>query len=294
MPVNPIKIQNRAEALASRLPPLLLEAEKIAATVAQGMHGLRRAGQGDNFWQYRPYLPGDPASIIDWRRSARAEDLFVRQKEWEAPQTLWLWADTSMSMVYRSKKKFPSKVRRGALLLLAISALLARSGERFTILASGLPPMTGKHGLYRATEFMIDEKRRTENLPPYYILPRHSQVVFIGDFLSPIRDIRKLIQSYAAISVKGHILQVFDPAEIDLPFRGRAIFEGLEEDDGWLEVKRADALRESYARRAESHRQGLELICKQAGWSYSFHRTDRAPEKALMELYLTLSQRRVV
>lgn len=154
--------------------------------------------------------------------------------------------------------------------------------------------MTGKHGLYRATEFMIDEKRRTPSLPPYYILPRHSQVVFIGDFLNPIRDIRKLIQSYASISVKGHIVQIFDPAEIDLPFRGRVIFEGLESDDGKVEIKRADDIRAAYARRAESHRLAVESVCKQAGWTYSFHRTDKPPELALMELYRDLSQRRVV
>ena len=294
MPVNPIKIQNRAEALASRLPPLVLEAEKIASTISQGVHGLRRAGPGDDFWQYRPYLTGDPAGLIDWRRSARAENLFIRQKEWEAAQTTWLWTDTTASMVYRSKKKYPSKVRRSALLLLSLIALLCRAGERFSVLASGIPPMTGKAGLYRATQFLIDEKRRTANLPPFYILPRNSQVVFIGDFLSPIKDIRKLVQAYASISVKGHIVQVFDPAEIDLPFSGRLIFQGLEEEDGKVEIKRVDSIRQAFKRRSKSHRRGVELLCREAGWSYSFHSTSKPPESALMEIYRALSSKRVV
>ena len=291
MPVNPLKISNRAEALASRLPPLVLEAEKIAATIAQGLHGLRRAGQGDDFWQYRPYLPGDPASMIDWRRSARSQSLFVRQREFTAPQTLWLWTDTSPSMVYRSRNKLPSKVRRGALLLLAMIALMARSGERFSILESGIPPMTGKSGLYRASEFIVDETRRTQNLPPFYILPRHSQVVFFGDFLSPLRDIKKLINQYASLSVTGHIVQILDPAENRLPFSGRVMFEGLESADGDVEVKRVDNIKESYHRRVKSHRHGIATLCREAGWSYSFHRTDRSPVSALQEIYLPLSTR---
>lgn len=289
MPVNPLRLQNRAEALASRLPPLLLDAERVASTVAQGLHGLRRAGQGDNFWQYRPYMPGDPAASIDWRRSAKSQSLFVRQNEYEAPQTLWLWTDTSESMDYRSKKKYPSKVRRGALLLLSLIALLHRSGERFAILASGIPPMTGKSGLYRATEFIIDENRTTPSLPPFYILPRHSQTVFIGDFLSPLKDIKKLVQQYASLNVKGHLLQILDPAEERLPFSGRVIFEGLEKEDGTQEVKRVDSVKSSYQRRLNAHKRGIAAIARTAGWTYSYHRTDRPPEAALMELYMALS-----
>ena len=48
----------RAEALGARLPPLLVAAERVAATVAQGVHGRRRVGQGDSFWQFRRFVAG--------------------------------------------------------------------------------------------------------------------------------------------------------------------------------------------------------------------------------------------
>ncbi len=293
MPVNPLALQGRAEALASRLPPLLLEAEHIAMTVAQGLHGLRRPGLGDNFWQFRPYMPGDAADQIDWRQSAKSDHLFIRQNEWEAPQTVWLWNDTSPSMDYKSKKKYTTKVRRSALLLLAIIALLSRGGERFALLASGLPPMSGKSGLFRATEYIIDEKRVTPSLPPFYILPRHAQMILLGDFLSPLKDIKKMVQLYAGCGVKGHIVQVLDPAEETMPFRGRVMFQGMEEDEGQIEVKRVESIKQSYQRRMRAHQRGLRQITQEAGWRFSVHRIDKAPVSALLEIYQALALRAV-
>src|SRR6266852_6611266 len=92
----------RGEQLASRLPPLLVAAERVATTVAQGVHGRRRVGQGESFWQFRQYEPGDAAQRIDWRESAKSQRLYVRETEWEAGQRVWLWRDASPSMDWSS------------------------------------------------------------------------------------------------------------------------------------------------------------------------------------------------
>ena len=105
-------MQQRAEQLASTLPPLLVAAQRVAATVAQGVHGRRRVGQGETFWQYRRYLPGDSVRMVDWRRSAKSDQVFVRETEWEAAQTVWLWRDTSASMRWRSRRDLPEKADR--------------------------------------------------------------------------------------------------------------------------------------------------------------------------------------
>jgi hypothetical protein len=59
--------------LAANMPRLILEARRVAATVIHGMHGRRRAGPGENFWQYSRFVSGEPASRGDLRRSARDE-----------------------------------------------------------------------------------------------------------------------------------------------------------------------------------------------------------------------------
>ena len=103
------------------MPPLLVAAERVAATVAQGVHGRRRVGQGETFWQFRQYQPGDAASRIDWRESAKSQRLYVRETEWEAAQSVWLWRDASPSMDYSSAGisavRWPTKGERAELLL---------------------------------------------------------------------------------------------------------------------------------------------------------------------------------
>ena len=120
-------IRQRAEQLAALLPPLLVEAERIAVTVAQGVHGRRRVGTGDAFWQFRRYQPGDPAQAIDWRQSAKRQSYFIRQNEWEAAESVWLWRDDSPSMAWRSNFGPCEKLERATLLLLATAALLVRA-----------------------------------------------------------------------------------------------------------------------------------------------------------------------
>jgi uncharacterized protein (DUF58 family) len=123
-----------AEALAARLPPLMVNADRVAATVAQGVHGRRRIGTGDSFWQFRPFVTGDAVSRIDWRQSAKSDRAYVRDMEWEAAQTICLWRDASPSMAWRSARALPEKRERAELLLLALASLLTRAGEQIRLL----------------------------------------------------------------------------------------------------------------------------------------------------------------
>ncbi|MGD9649465.1 MAG: DUF58 domain-containing protein [Dongiaceae bacterium] len=293
MPINPQALQNRAESLAARLPPLTIEAERIAATVVMGLHGQRRPGSGDHFWQYRLYQQQDDASKIDWRRSAKGQGLYVRQNEWDVAQTIWVWRDASQSMNYKSQRNLPTKRQRADLLLLSLLALLARGGERFALLASGIPPVYGRSGLLRLADFINQPYRDSDvsqspSLPPLYILPRYAQVVLIGDFLSPLKDTKKIISRFSSFGLKGHLLQILDPAERDLPFKGHVRFTGMEGEDDFL-AERADELHAAYSRRLRSHRRGLTDLCASAGWSISFHTTDQPPSAALLDLYRALN-----
>ena len=126
-------LQLNAETLAAGLPALLVAAERVASTVSQGVHGRRRIGQGETFWQFRPYYAGDAPNAIDWRQTAKSDRVYVRQMEWEAAQSVWLWHDTSPSMDWRSSDAVPSKGWRAKLLMVALSVLLLRAGEEFLL-----------------------------------------------------------------------------------------------------------------------------------------------------------------
>jgi uncharacterized protein (DUF58 family) len=268
--------------------------------VAQGVHGRRRVGQGETFWQFRQYQPGDPATRIDWRESAKSDRLYIRETEWEAAQSVWLWRDPSASMDYSSAgyiagAGWPTKRDRAELILVALADLLVRGGERLTLLGSGVAPMTGRVALNRLVQLIERDAgavagagSAAASLPAFEPLPRSGQIVLIGDFLAPLEAINAAATRFAAAGLRGHLLQVVDPAEEDLPFAGRIRFAGVEEADEVV-ISRVETVREDYALRFRQHREGLADIARSVGWTLGQHRTDRPPHLVLLALHAALA-----
>jgi uncharacterized protein (DUF58 family) len=290
MPTNALS----AEALGARLPALLIAADRVASTVAQGVHGRRRVGQGDSFWQFRRFVSGDALARIDWRQSAKSgrgapDGWFIRETEWEAAQTAVLWRDASASMRWRSRQVAVEKWDRANLLLLSLASLLLRGGERVMMMQQGASPVANRSGLDRlAVE--LDNAGDTGGLPPAVRLPRHGTVVLFSDFLSPLDEIKALIGRFAAVPVTGYLMQILDPAETALPYQGRVRFRGLESDGDAL-IPRVESVRDTYAARLLAQQDGLASICGTAGFGFGVHHTDHPPEMALLTLYQALAAR---
>ena len=278
-----------AQSLGARLPALLVAAERVAAIVAQGVHGRRRSGIGDSFWQYRPALPGEPASRIDWRQSARSSRTYVRETEWEAAQSVCLWPDMSASMRWRSDPALPLKAERAELLLLALGSLLLRGGEQVRI-GSGAQ-VSGQTGLSRlATQLASRPASDSPDLPPgSFELPRHARLVLIGDMLAELPRIEALFARLSAIPVDCTLLQILDPAELSLPYAGRVRFEGMEGEASIL-LSRAQDVGRAYAAALEEHQRHLGALCARAGFGLIRHRTDQPPHGALLALHGALHQ----
>jgi len=285
-----LRLQHRAEQAAAALPPLLVAATHVAATVAQGVHGRRRVGQGETFWQFRQYQPGDSVQRIDWRESGKSQRLYIRETEWEAAQSVYLWRDASPSMDYASSRGLPTKRERADLLTLALAALLLRGGERVTLLGTGILPSHGRAVLPRMA-LQLD-RNTSGDLPKIEPLPRYGQIVLIGDLLAPVTAIEPLVASFAAMGLKGYLLQVLDPAEETLPFEGRVRFEGLEREDPLL-ISRVETIRSQYIERLAQHRAALSSLTRGVGWNFGVHRTDKPPHTALLALYTALAEHEV-
>jgi uncharacterized protein (DUF58 family) len=286
---------HRSLELAGALPALMVAADRVAATVIQGVHGRRRVGQGDAFWQYRPYRDGDSASQIDWRQSARSRHLFVRETEWEAAASVWLWRDASPSMQYASLKNIDTKVVRAELIMLALASLLTDASERVTVLGSGMRPISGRVAVRRVAETLLEEARDAAltppSLPPLIPLPPHGTVVLVSDWLDPLDKIEAMIRHYASTGVRGHLVQVLDPAEEDLPFDGHVKFEGLEAE-GQHTIRRVESVRAAYGARLAAQKEGLQRLTRATDWTVHLHRTDRSPQTVLLSLYLAMADLR--
>ena len=284
----PIARVAHAESLGDSLPPLLIAAERVASTVAQGVHGRRKVGMGETFWQYRPHGTTDSAHAVDWRRSARSDELYVRETEWEASQSVWVWTDHSPSMAYTSGKSRPTKADRAELLLLAVSAGLLRGGERVGLLGADRRASGGKGALKRLATRMLLGREDTSGYPMAVDLPPHSTGLLFSDFLAPVETWAKRFAEFSQQRVTGLAIQILDPAEEELPFEGHARFQGME-DEGDFIARRVDAIRPDYKRRMAAHREALRHAARAAGWELLVHRTDRSAESALMALYGALS-----
>lgn len=283
-----LPLRAEAETLAGRFPPLLIEAARIAATVAAGAHGRRKPGVGETFWQHRPYADGDPVAGIDWRQSARAADrLYVRENEWETAATVWIWRDPSASLDYASSRNLPTKRRRAEVAALALCALLVRGGERIGALGAGGAPISGRGATARFLERMLLQTD-SASLPPRMRLPRGARVVFLSDFYTDPDALAACVRAYAATGAQGHLVQVVDPAEEDFPFTGRTEFLDTESDARLL-FGNAGAARDTYRTRFAAHRDSLIALARRYGWTFAAHRTDRAPERLLLGLHMALS-----
>ncbi len=274
-----------AETLAARLPPLLVAAERVASTVAQGVHGRRRVGTGDSFWQFRPFVTGDTGARVDWKQSAKSDRTYVRDMEWEAAQTVCLWRDASPSMAWRSARALPEKRERADLLLLALASLLFRAGEQVRLIGVEGRVFAGRHaldGLERALP------AGAAGVPPPASLPRHAACVLLGDFLGPLEEIRTAVRRLAEVPLRGHLVMVLDPAELALPYDGRVRFHGLEGEADAV-IPRVEGVRDAYAGALARQQDGLRAICEAAGFGFAVHRTDDPPEAALLALWLALS-----
>ena len=281
-----LALSDRAQAASRVLPPLLVEAERIAATVILGEHGRKRAGPGESFWQYRPYSFGDSTQRIDWHKSARSDRVFIRENEWEAANTLWVWASPSVSMDFNSHLSKVTKRERAQLVSLAVASLAVRAQERVSALGSPYTPDHARSQLVKIADWFL--KGEGTSLPSVTRMPRFSSAVLAGDFFDRIEDIAKAVTPIAQAGVRGHLVQVVDPAEETLPYAGRVEFQEMAGSLKFLSSK-AETLRGAYAEKLDAHRAALRDLCNRIGWSFTVHRTDEAPAKLLLSLHARIS-----
>lgn len=280
-------LREAAERAAGALPPLLVAAERLSSAVSLGVHGRRKAGMGESFWQFRRYQSEDPAQAIDWRQSAKSQNLYVREREWEAAEAVWFWCDVSAGMRFKSDAAPMTKADRGIVLGLALASLLVRGGERIALLGEGRAPSSGRAALNRIAHALIEGEPFDAALPPDAPVTKNSQIVWVSDFLSPLNAVETAMQRLARAGLAGHLVHVIDPAEQDFPYAGRTRFEAVA---GPLNVLfgRAESVRADYRARFRAHGEALSALARRLGWSYLAHRTDKSPQTALVALYANI------
>lgn len=288
--INPANLRADAEAQAARLPALLARAEHLAGAVLLGAHGRRRAGMGDDFWQYRPAQIGDSPRTIDHRRSAMGDQEFVREREWQIAQSVMLWIDQGASMRFSSDANLPHKADRARVLGLALAILLIRGGERVGLTGTTLPPRRGNPQVLRLAELFCEDDAADYSPPEHRAMIPHARAVFISDFMGDLEGVKMALTKAADRGVRGVLLHVLDPSEEAFPFTGRTIFESV---GGTIshETLKANDLKSRYLERLAARKDELQKLCALTGWQYGLHHTESSAQSALLWLYGALDAR---
>jgi len=277
------RADGESRTLAATLPRLVLEARRIAANVIHGLHGRRRAGAGESFWQYRRFNSGEPAQSVDWRRSARDDHLYVREQEWEAAHTVWLWCDRSPSMAFASPKVRDSKLERALIVTFALAELLVAGGERVGI-PGLMNPTASRSVIDKMAQAMLHDDAERPSLPPSFVPSALAEIVVVSDFWSPIPDIRSIVAGLSASGAHGTMVQVVDPAEESFPYSGRIEF--VEPESGHvITAGRAERWAEDYAARVALHRDQIRTETNKLDWLFSTHNTGRSAAELLLFLH---------
>jgi uncharacterized protein (DUF58 family) len=269
--------------LAATIPRLILEARRVAATVIHGLHGRRRAGSGENFWQYRRFVSGEAAARVDWRRSARDDHLYVREHEWEAAHTVWIWPDRSPSMVFASPLVRETKLDRALIIAFALAEILVEGGERVGI-PGLMRPTSSRNVVEKMAQVILHDASERTSLPPTFAPSPLSEIIVLSDLWSPIAEVIQTIAQLSATGANGHIVQIVDPAEETFPYGGRIEF--IDPEGGvTITAGRAETWRNDYQSRVERHRAAIRAETDRLGWSFIIHRTDRPASELLLKLH---------
>lgn len=287
---NAAQLRRDGEALASPLPPLLADAEHLASTILLGDHGRRKPGVGEEFWQYRPAMVSDEARLIDWRRSARSDTHYVREKEWQAAQSVLIWVDSARSMDFAAQG-MQSKADRARVLAMSVAILLLRGGERVGLTGLTVPPRRGDIQLLRIASSLLGESEDVQDYGAPDVrgfLPK-SRGLFVSDFLGPIEPLEDALTQAADRGVKGALLQVLDPDEEAFPYNGRTVFESM---GGVVkhETQQAGGLRDRYLDRLAERKARLTDLARITGWQFNCHHTGESAQAALLWLFGALER----
>ncbi len=271
-------VLQQAGALAQSRDALRLAAETVAHSYLRGPHGRRRTGVGESFWQFRPYNAGDVPRDIDWRQTAKRDDVFVREREHDAAQALWVWSDRAAGMRYSSAPRYAQKADMAEIIVLAASLLSLEGGERVGVLGSGQGARSHVSALEQLQAHLDDAPVLDARLMP---AGSRAMCLLASDFYCDPAVVDAVCANARARDNRIVLLQVCDPAEEDLPWHGRVRFDDVTDATQGVMIDDVDALRAQYREKFTRHCAELSAIAQRHGGVFLHARTDEKAEAIL-------------
>ena len=272
-------LRQHAQDSIADLPALKDAATKAAAHILHGVHGQKKAGGSETFWQFREYTDSDRPQDIDWRQSGKTEHIYVREKELQTPQSIYFWANLSASMDFQSDTALHSKLEASQILSLALAMLFRRGEERIGVLGQNRVG-NSEDALDRIGRALLSTD---DNSLPDGKTPSNSSAILCSDFLDDPNEIEAAFTSLAGKNVRGIIIQILDPAELKLPYDGHHIFHDTSRADH--KIDNVASIRDAYQDKIAAHLKAVEALTHAYGFSYTLHVGDQPLEETLTRIW---------
>ncbi len=270
----------KAQQLSASYSEILLQANSLAHSFMAGAHSRKMSGFGHEFWQHRPFLDGDDTKRIDWRQSAKRDDLYLREKEWETIQKIAFYCERHPSFSYSYSTKTPSKEKRSHLLILTLCFLLKKSGEHFSLIGSQDNTFNNTEAKIETIANDLEQKTYTHS----HENQAKALPFIFGDFLHDLKETENILLSLSNKNNHGYVVQILDRSECTFPFKGRITFKDMNTEEHFL-FDKSDSIKTQYLEKFNTHQAALKTLCHSLGYHYFLHITDTPAEKFLLDFF---------
>tara|TARA_E500000178_G_scaffold355484_1_gene428294 strand:+ start:3887 stop:4720 length:834 start_codon:yes stop_codon:yes gene_type:complete len=269
----------KAKIISSKLPDIKF-AISHSNSLNIGEVKIMKKGTGDEFFEYKDYLTGDPLKNIDWKKSAKIQKLLIKNKEHESSRNIWFWIDNSISMKYGNFEGFKSKYYKSIILGLVLIDLSLNSGEKVGIIGSEIGLKKNKNDfVLLATSFI--KNSYTLNDPR---IKKNDIVIIFSDLLERPETYKKKISNMSQNFCHGIIIQILHPYELSFPFKGRKRF--FDPVSGLHKLfNKTENVKEVYKAEFNKHQKNLNEVFKRIGWRLFTNITNSNYEKIIYQLY---------
>ena len=285
LPLSIVKAQD----LSASFERLLARHQTVSSLSAYGLHNRKRSGLGERFWQYRAYETGEDASKIDWRRSARGDQLYVKEKELESLRDYNIWIDCASSMKFLSTLGQEDKLTRAIIIGLAIADLILRSGDRVGLLGSSAP--SSSHVALKKIAHQLEEhivSNFNSSIPLLARPSKRSKIIIISDFLNNSANLKDTLNYYSNFEISGLIIMINDPCEVAFPFSGETQFFNTENNQHYY-AGEAQHIAKQYHEVFEKHKLHTQKIAIENRFQYYHHITNQSVDEASSDIVELLS-----
>lgn len=277
-------------------------ARQVVEGFCSGLHRSPHKGFSVEFKEHRPYVRGDEVRTLDWKVFGKTDRLYIREYEEETNLRCTILLDTSGSMAYHGARANGVTKHDYAVRLTACLAYMMLGQQDSVGLVTFdkqvrryIPPRS------RPTHFRAIVGELAKSSPQFEtelgqvfheLVPkihRRGLLIIISDLFGDVGELIKALAHFRHAKHEMILFQIWDPDELDFPFRQWTRFQSLETSGNRRLVDPAH-LRHAYLENLRQFREQLSAGCYRHRIDLVPMTTDRPYADALAS-YLALRRR---